>query len=512
MQKNKSLLNIFASIIFRLVVLAGNFIVRRYLIRFAGNDINGINSLYISIIGVLSVAELGIGDAIVFCMYKPIVRNDIAKVSSLYKLFKRIYVIIGLFIFIFGCGVTAVLPYLAKGYASLNINMGLTFELMLISTVLTYFFSAKISLMNAYRDNYIATTVNSLGQLLQQGLQIVALFLTKSFELYLLCRIISVSVQWLITNIITKKRYPAILKNTSFQIDQDTKQTILKNVKALFTHKIGSILVNTIDSLVISTFIGVAMLGKYSNYIVIITAMTSVISLCFTPLTSTIGHLFIRDKCTFKKYYDFFHTVNFMLGCTSFLVYYSIINNLIGVFFGAGLTLSKSTSIVITLNYFIQFMRQSTMVFRDASGTFYYDRWKPLLEGISNLILSILFVKIFQKSVGDDFAMLGVIVATIMTNLFICHIVEPFVVYKYVFHASAKKYYLKNYSYIILFAVALIILDLCMITNDNTWNELLINGLIAIGISTIPFIWICLFNKNFKYYAKNILKKEVVKI
>lgn len=508
MSKKRSILNVAVSIFFKVALLVGNLLVRRYLIRFIGNDVNGLNSLYLSIIGMLSVVELGIGNAIIYCMYKPIVTGDTGKVLSLYKLFKKIYLVIGGIIVIAGFALMPFLPYLAKGYADIDVNLYLTFGIMLLSVVITYFFSAQTSLMNAYEDNYVSTTITSCGQLLQYVLQIVVLFITKSFIWYLVCRIVAALVQWVLSSIVVKKRYPSVFESTSRSIDGDTKKEIVKNVKAMFMHRIGGVLVNTIDSIIISAFIGVTILGKYSNYITIMTAMTGTITLFFTPLTATIGRLFIKDREDFKKYYNFFYALNFALGCIFFLGYYGTIDDLIVLFFGAGLEVEKSISFVITVNYFIQFMRQATLLFKDASGIFYYDRWKPIFEGLSNLVLSILFVLFFQKVFNDDLAVVGVIVATIITNLTICHIVEPHVLHKYAFQISAKKYYLRNYLYMISFVIVLVVLNFCMVHFDNKLVELLVNGCIAVGLSIVPIFCLIVRDKDFRYYAKSILKRK----
>ena len=511
MDKKRSLLNVIVSIVFRVLLIVSNLLVRRYLIRFIGNDVNGINSLYLSVVGVLAVAELGVGEAITFCMYKPIVEGDTIKVSALYNLFKRIYFIIGLVICFAGCGVMPFLPYLAKGYSTVNVNLYLTFGLMLASVVITYFFSAKISLINAYKDNYITTTINSCGQLLQQVLQIIVLFLTQSFVWYLCCRIVAALLQWIATELITQKKYSAILQNPKARIDGETKTEVVKNVKALFAHKIGGVLVNTIDSIIISAFIGVSMLGKYSNYTTIMTAMVGTIVLFFTPLTSILGHAFVEDKVAFKEHYDFFYVMNFMLGCVFFLGYYAVIDDLVALLFGRGLELDKSVSFVITVNYFIQFMRQATLLFKNSSGMFYYDRWKPLAEGFSNLILSILFVMLFKKIAGESFAVVGVIVATIITNLSICHIVEPAVLYKHAFNEPVKKYYLRNYSCMALFVLLLSVLHVCMVSMGNLWLELLINGCIAVGIAFVPFVVTILMNKKFRSRVSNFFGSRIVK-
>ena len=177
-----------------------------------------------------------------------------------------------------------------------------------------------------------------------------------------------------------------------------------------------------------------------------------------------------------------------------------------------GLLLSKSVSFVITLNYFIQFMRQATLLFRDATGTFYNDRWKPLFEGVLNVVLSIAFVYVFSYAFGDDFAVVGVIVATIITNLTICHIVEPHVLYKYALKTSAKSYYLKNYLYIAVFSAALVAINYCMLDMSSAAAELLINGCIAVGIAAALSLGAALADGDFKHYARRAAGKLASKL
>ncbi len=509
MAKKYGILNVSVSVIFKIFLLIGNLLVRRYLIQCNGNEINGLNSLYISILDFLSVTELGIGTAITFCMYRPIVKGELDKVSALYGLFTKIYLIISAVITLAGLGVMFFLPVLAKGYALKNSELYLTFFLMLISVVITYLFASKTSLLNAYKNNYITTAISSSGQLLQFLLQIIVLIYTKSFFWFLICRVLSSLLQWGVTEIVARVKYNPIIKNKQ-KIDPETKKEVTKNVKAMFMHKIGNMLVNTADSVIISAFIGVIVLGKYTNYTIIVSALTGVLMLFFTPLTSVIGHLCIEeDKSAVKKYLNFFHTFNFILGTVFFLGYYGIIDNLVNICFKSNeeLELVKSVSFIITLNYFIQFMRQATMLFRDATGTFYNDRWKPLFEGLLNIGLSIGFVYLFGYLFGEDFAVVGVIVATIITNLTICHIVEPHVLYKYALGDKPTKYYIRNYLYIVAFAAALVVLHFCMQSYQSEWKELLVNGCIAVAIAVIPCTAAILTDRDFRHHIKNVLLK-----
>ena len=503
MDKRKGILNVSVSIGFKFITMIAAIFLKRLLIENCGNDINGLNALYLSIIGFLSVVELGVGSAITFCMYKPIVEGDNDTVSALYHLFRRIYIIIGCVIFAGGLAIVPFLKFLAKDYEQVDVDLGFTFVLMLVSVFITYFFSCKTSLINAYKNNYITTSISYGGILLQYIMQIVVLIITKSFVWYLVCRIVATALQWIVTEIIARNKYSNVIKNIK-KLGGTEKKELVKNIKAMFMHRIGYILVNTVDSIVISTFVGVVALGEYSNYTMILTSMAEVLKIGFTSLTSVIGHLYVEaSKKTTQRYCEAFHLLNFVLGVVFFLGYYAIIDNLIAIMFSADLVVSKSVSIVITMNGFVQFMRQSAMLFREATGTFYNDRWKPLFEGGLNIILSVIFVQWFGVA--------GVIVATIITNLLICHVVEPYVLYKNAFAASPKNYYLKNYGMILLFGFSIVVLAFCMQDFDNQWIELLVNGIISVGISLCACLVVFLLNRKLGVEILGKLKASMKK-
>lgn len=498
MDKKKSLINVIVAIVFKVILLILSIVSRRFLIQYIGNDANGICSLYTSIIGVLAIADLGIGVAITYCMYDPITKGDRLKVAGLYQLFVKIYRVIGIIVLVVGLCVTPFLGFLAK---DIDIDAALyyNFVLMLLATVVTYFFSAKLSLINAYKNNYIVTSINSIGEVIRMLVEITVLIVFKSFTLYIMARMISSLVQWGITEIYSRKKYDDII-SLKASIDTETKKNVQKNVKAMFAHKIGGILCNTLDSIIISAFISVAILGKYSNYTTIVIAMNAVIVLFFTPLTAVIGHLCVKsNKKDIKDYFIFFYLFNFAIGIVFYLGYYATIDDLILICFGENLELEWTIPFVITINYFVQFLRQSMNVFRDATGVFYYDRYKPLVEGVLNVILSIILVQYI--------GVVGVIVATIATNLLVCNIIEPHVLYKYSFDSKPTKYYIANYSLIALFVGCLFLLKYLMVDFSNVYLDLVVNGFIAVGIAIVPVILIVIFNKNFRDRCFGIVRK-----
>ena len=508
MDRKRSVLNIAVSIIFRFLILVTSLITRRYLIQYIGNEINGLDSLYVSILGFLSVAELGVGTAIVFCMYTPIVEKNNEKVAALYQLFTKVYLVIGGVILTVGIALMPFIPYIAKDYAQLDVNIYRTFFLTLVSVVLTYAFNSKLSLINAYKNNYISTAISSSGVVLQYILQAIVVVLTSSYEFYLICKIFTVLLQWGVTDYVARRKYAHVISMSPQKVDNATKQDIMRNIKALFLQRIGGILVDSTSSIIISAFIGIVILGKYSNYSMIAVAVISIISLFFTPLTSIIGHLYVENKDTLKNYFFTFYSINYILGVVFFVGYYAVIDNLVELMLGDNLQLSRSISFVITLNYFVKFMRQSYILFKDATGTFYEDRWRPLIEGCINIILSILFVVLFRNIWGEDYGVVGVCIATIITNLTVCHTMEPYVLYKKVFKSSEKPQIIKNLLLTGVFVIALLIMDVLRQSFNNQLTEMLVNGILSLCITSIITVAIVLINRDLRDRIVGIVKKR----
>lgn len=514
LDKKRSVLNVGVSIISKFILLFAALIVRRLLIQRIGNDVNGLNSLYTDIIGMLSVAELGVGSAIVYSMYSPIVAGNVKAVSALYGLYRKLYRIIGAVILIAGLAVCPFLPKLIGDFDSIGsgVNVYLTYCLTVISVFISYIYSAKSSLIEAHKNNYITTGITTVSKLVMYGLQIGAILIWKSFTAFAVCKIFGSLVSWLLTEVIVRRKYGDIIK-TKEPLDKEDETGIVRNIKAMFMHKIGTILVSGVDSVIISAFIGVVILGKYNNYVYIAGVVSSVLALFFSPLTSVVGHLCAeKDPVKTKHYFNYFYSMNLVLGLVFFLGYYAVIDGLVAFFFGEGLEINSIIVFVITLNQFTRFMRSAPLLFRNASGTFYNDRWKPVAEGTVNLLLSLILVIVLP----DYLKIAGVIGATVITTLGICHIIEPYVIFRHVFEISPKRFYVKNYLYMALFAVCLLGIKYTsgrFGIEGNDITGILINGVISLGISAAALGLAAVFDRELRdsvkaasYYIKSRIK------
>lgn len=504
MDKRKSIINVIVALIFKVVILIVSIIARRVIINTIGNELNGLNSLYSSIFSLLSLVELGMSVAVSFSLIKPIVDNDYYKINAYYHYFKKIYNKVSILSIVLGASLIIFLPILAKDY-SLDINIYMPYILFLISNSLRYVYLANTTLINAFKNNYLSTIIVSSCLLLIDIMQIISILIFKNYYLYAFSSIVGTLIEWLILHLVVWKKYRrcVVIKNaklTTFELESTKKQ-----IKGVFMHKIGSVLVNATDSVIISAFVGVSILGVYSNYATIALGLASLLNLFFTSVVSNVSHGFYKlNKDSFKRYFYFFHGLNFGIGMIMYLGFYAIINQLVSLFFGSDLLIDSLTVMIITVNYFIQYLRQSVLAFKDASGIFYVDRVKPIVEGLLNLVLSITFVLLLR---GTGYEIIGVISSTIITNIFICHIIEPYILFKYSFKCSSKGYFIKNYAYILIFIVTLVLFN--FITNfrlDNLFFDLLAKGFISVILSSIISFIVLMLNDEFKYGVISIYK------
>lgn len=498
MDKKKALLNIITSLIFKIILLGVTLFARRYLVNYLGNEANGIYSLFVSIVGFLAVAELGVGSAITFSMYKPIVENDINKVSSLYFLYKKVYLIISLIIAFVGILISPFLNFFAKGNTG-EFNLYINYFLFLLSTILTYFYAYKTSFINAYKDNFITTTIRSLGQILEGIIQIITLIYFRSFELFFISIVFSNLLQWVLTNLIFNRNYKNRIIDYKF-LEPELIKEVVEKTKAMFFHKIGGLLVNTLNGVIISTFVGIIVLGKYTNYITILAGLSSLLALVFVAITSIIGHSYAKNsKEVFYKQFLKIYAFNLIIGIIFYFGFLAVADDLISIIFSADQVMNRNIIIVLTINYFIQFMRQGTLTFRDASGIFYHDRHKPLYEGVINLGLSLLFVNLLGVS--------GVIISTIITNLLICHTVEPYVLFKHGFDKNPKKFYIVNYLMFGIFVAGVFLYEILPIPNHiNKYLNFLIHGFISVGISVVVLLIIYILIKPIRIQINELFK------
>lgn len=482
-----------------------NLFAQAFFIRTMGSEYLGLNSLFSNILTMLGIAELGIGSAIIFNLYKPISENDSEKIKSLMKFYKNCYHVIGVFVFIIGIILIPFLPFLIKK-VNIPVNINIIYFLFLCDTVFSYFLSYKRSIVYANQKNYIINIVHMIYLIILNTLQVLVLFLTKNYYLYLIVKVIMRIVENVLITIIANKLYPFLLDKNVKKLDSNTTKDIFKKVKALFLHKVGSFVVFGTDNIIISKYLGLTQVGLYSNYNLIISSVSTIIGQIISATTASVGNMLVTENK--EKQFNVFKKIrfaNFWISCFSATCLLVIMDSFIKVWVGEKYLLSLTVLVVLVINFYFNSTRTTYNAFKDAAGIYYEDRFVPIIESLLNIIISIILVKRFGLS--------GVFLGTIFSGLILWVYSYPKFVYKKIFGKKYINYYIETIGYFVLCSVvvALTFIISRMVTLNSLFGSLIINILICMIIPNLILLIVFAQTDEFKYYKRllyRMLKKN----
>lgn len=503
MRLKKSLTNSFVNILMYFIVLFPDFIMRRLFIVNLGEDLLGLNSLYLNIISLLSIAELGIGSAIIFSLYKPFADNDKKKIKGYLDFYKYFYRKVGLIIFLGGIIVSIFLGNIINNEINI-IDARLYFYLFLIKTLLGYLFSYKNCLLVVAQEGYKISIINSIAKLITCGFQIITLTIYKSFYLYLIIEICINSIYFIYINLYINKRFYWI-KEVEGEITKEERVVLNKKVKAMFLHKIGSKLVTSTDNMIITKFISLSITGVFNSYNMVINSFKGIITIAISAITASIGNLLATsdEKKAYTIHKNLFF-INFWVVSFVTISLYNTLNQFVLLWLGENIYIDNLTLIILLINFYFVLMRGSVERFKEGAGMYEQDKYAPLVEAIINLSASIILVNIIGLP--------GVFIGTLISNILVIFWIKPMIVYKYVFKIKVIEYFKMYFKY---FGIAIIPLIITIIaTNslkkDNNLISFIINCLINIVV--INSIYIIIFRKRNEYiYFKNIILNGIEK-
>lgn len=504
MRTENSIKNSISSIVLNIISMLIGFIAQALFIRILGAEFLGLNGLFSNILTMLSIFELGIGNAIIFNLYKPIANNNIEEIKSLMNFYKKAYRIIALII---GCLGLSLLPFLTYivGKTTVEINLQYIYILFLISTVSSYLMVYKRNLLYANQKNYIINYIHIIYLIILNISQIVILMLTKNYYIYLIIKICCQLLENIVLTCICNKMYKFLNEKNIKKLAPKIEKDIFNKVKAIFFHKIGTIIINGTDNIIISYFLGVITVGIYSNYYMVINAVSILFGQTITSITASVGNMLATESTTkkmniFKKIRFF----NFWLSCFSATSILVIIQPFIKMWVGKEYLLNFSVVIALVFNYFQKSMRNVYITFKDSGGIWEEDKFIPLIESIVNIVCSIVLLKIF--------GLIGVFLGTIISGLILWCYSYPKFVYKNMLGGNYKQYIKETIGYILIFCLISILTNHIanIVSINNIYLQIFINCIICLIVSNV-ILWMIFKNTDNYIYLQNIVKKKVLK-
>lgn len=403
--------NILFGIILKLYQIIVPFFMRTALIYLLGVQYLGLDGLFTSILSVLNLAELGVGSAMVYSMYQPIVEDDSKTICALMRLYKIYYRIIGLIVLCGGLIICPFIPHLISGNIPDELNVYVLYLLNLAATVISYWlFAYKNCLLQAHQRSDIVSKITLLVNTLRYALQFIVLFVFRNYYYYLIIALFAQMLINVVTAIIANKMFP---KYKAFGVlAKSLKDNINQKIRDLFTAKIGAVVVDSVDTIVISAFLGLTVLGIYQNYFYIVTALTGIINIVMTSCVASIGNSIITENKTkvFNDFKTFVFIISWLSGfCTvALLVSYQPFMQL---WVGKANMFEFGAVVCFCIYFCIKQFNTLMNVYKDAAGIWHEDRFRPLVTAFSNLVMNLIMVQFW--------GIYGILLSTVLSMVLV---------------------------------------------------------------------------------------------
>lgn len=499
---SKSILNIITAILGQIFIILIGFISRKIFILYLDAEYLGLNGLFSSILTVLSLTELGLGPAMIFSLYKPLAENDISICKALMGLYRKAYLIIGSIVLVVGWCITPFITYLIKDIPENISGIHYIYIMFVLNAAISYFYSYKRSLITASQNQYQINAVHTAVYFCMNILQIIVLLLTHNYYCFLGIQVLSTFAENIVLSVRVDKRFPWMKDNKEYnEIPAQIRNEIMRNVKAMIFHRFGGIVTDAIDNILISKFFGLLFLGLYSNYLVIFSAIKSVLQTFFSSITASIGDFGIQKSS--EESYSLYRKIqffNFWLISFCTICLFVLTNPFVETFWlGKEYLISGEILNVVLLNFYFENMRRTILTFKEAFGLPWHDRFKPLIGAIVNLF--------FSTVLAIKWGVIGVFIGTTITLLGVNVWIEAYVVFKYVFHKSFLSF-LKEYVFqAMLFGITLLCtLRICNLLSFQPFLNFVFRGIICLFFPNVIYWIIYRQSKEFKYIISLVNK------
>ena len=423
------------SLITQILLLLLGFGTRTVFIHLLSAEYLGLDGLFASILTIFSLAELGIGNALTFSMYKPIATGDIEKAQQLLTLYDKAYRWIITFIIIVGLVLLPFLPKIVNADLDhLVVNVYVVYLLFLFNTISSYFLAYRQAVLAVNQYQSTITWYQTLGKIVVYSLECVLLLAFCSYYLYLTVRVAGNYIIAIMISKKAKKEYPILCEKNDKPLERTEIKRIKNDIYGLFIRRVGSVVMGSADNIIINSFISLAMVGIYSNYLLIVSSLQSITSQFFSAMTATIGNFMAVESK--DKSEDAFRLYTFMV----FVVYgvcticcIMLVNRFIELLWGSNYVLSKLALYLIIINFYFWGFQSAINVFRDTAGLFVQGKYRYLYSTALNVALSLLLV----QRMGIE----GIILGTIISRLLISVWYDPYILYKISFKCRPTRYY-----------------------------------------------------------------------
>ena len=481
------------------------FFLRSIMLNYLGVEYLGLSGLFRSILSFLNLAELGVGSAMVFSMYKPIAEDDTPSICALLKLYRTFYRAIGLFIAVVGLALTPFLRSLISGDIPADMNLYILYFMNLGSTVLTYWlFAYKRSLLDAHQRTDVISKVSLITQFVEYALKLPALIIFRNYYMFLGVQLGAQVVINLLTAVRVNKMYPQYTPQG--HLPREKVMDIVRRVRDLFTSKFSAVVFNFADTLVISAFMGLTALAIYQNYFFVITALRTFIDVIIVACIAGVGNSLVTESEE-KNYNDFSRITmlfGWIMGVGSAMLL-CLYQPFMHIWMGEENMLTFNYVICFVIYFYTMGMNKIINMFKDAAGIWHRDRFRPLTAALVNLGLNLATVKwlgLYGVLLSSVVSIVGVQIPWLFHNLF-----------QEVFPRKYLWPYVRFFCGLVGVALASCAASwlLCSLLRLGVWPSLIVNACVSFLVPNLFFFALFgkkpLFRESIAQIRRVLLKK-----
>lgn len=486
--------------IYRLIALAGPFVIKTIIIKKIGMEYSGLNTLFNSILTMLNLANLGFSASLVYTMYEAVAKEDIDSICAMMNFFRKVYRIIGFVILGLGLCVMPFLPQLVGSEAPPDANLYVMFGLYLSATVMDYvLFGYVNAIFSAYQREDTRLKIMTVRYIVQYVLQIAILAIYENYYAYLATLPLMVIPNSLANYFVAKKQYPQI--RCVGTPSNETKRSVYHRVKTLFGHTLGNTLLVNVDSILVSAFLGLSVQALYSNYYYILTAVNGVVEIVTNGARAGIGNKLIVDneENNHRLFLNLSYGWVALIGmCATFMLclYQPFVG---GIWVGPHGLMDNHVVVTMVILFYVWMFRILQLTYRDAAGLWTKDWLKPLVAMSIKLVFSVVLVKLTHD-------ITGILIPTVFTLGVIYFPWEALVLYKHLFHRSWRGYLYRmlKYTGLTLFGAVICYMVGSLLAPENSTVSFLVRLCLA-GV-IFPLIWVsCTFRtQEFRYFLARL--------
>jgi O-antigen/teichoic acid export membrane protein len=507
--------NIIWGVLNKVIHMLFPFAIRTIIINKIGVEYLGINNLFSSILTVLSLSELGFDSAVVFLMYDAVAKDDIQRINALQAFLRKVYIYVGFSILSLGLLCMPFLPYLIKDISAVpgDVNIYHIFVIFLFNSSFSYLFGGyKSTLFAAYHRSDLTSKINVCMFILASVLQIMCLAAFRSFYAYIYLMPLSTVLTNRIMVYGANRNFPEIKPNGN--ISKEEKAVLKKMIYGTTISRVGSILTTTIDSIIVSAFLGITILAYYSNYQYIITALIGVLYILYSSLQGAIGNSIVIDSIE-KNYKDlktltFIYNwiIGFIFFCLCFLMQPFML-----LWIGQDGVLSNSLMYLMAVYLYVSEAFGVLGAYKGALGIVWEDRYRQLVSGLANILIKSTLLTFFVKS-SENASLLVIVCSSVLCVGLINLPWSAYVTFKKYFKHGMKEYFIQQFLCLFIAILCVCIANpLFKFIDTIPCSVYIIFVIKIIACLIMPNILFFLFYHRTKqfYYAKEFILYKILK-